>query len=118
MFIALLVRQMQNATMTCKTTPDKSITWKINNVDLKDIVFKDDLKEDGHLLNLSEVDYPMSGEYSCWSEGQKLHSIHLLLEAETSSEIFFFISHSHHESCKYSSLCMYHYNFSLVVFTL
>lgn len=118
MFIALLVRQKQNATITCKTAENRSITWKIDNVDLEDIAFKDALQEDGHRLKLSEVDNPMLGEYSCWSEGQNLYSIHLLLEAKISSEIFFFISHSFHESCKYSSLCIYHYNFSLVVFTL
>lgn len=118
MFIALLVKEKQNVTITCKTAANSSITWKFGNIDLKDIGFKEALKEDGHRLNLSEVGNPMSGEYSCWSEGQNLYSIHLLLEANYSSEIFFVISHSFHESCKYSSLCIYHYNFSLVAFTL
>lgn len=90
MFIALLVRQKQDATITCETAAGRSITWKMDNVDLKDISFKGELKEDGDCLILSAVDEPMSGEYSCWSEGQKLHSIHLLLEVNTSSEIFFF----------------------------
>lgn len=95
MFIVVLARQDGDAVLTCNTTADKAVRWE------SEVMFESKVKQDGQHLNVSEVDTPMLGEYSCWSEGQMLSSVYLLLEAEESSEIFFFISHSSYHSFKY-----------------
>lgn len=112
MFIVVLAREEEeDAVLTCNTTADKAVTWKFKG---NDVMFESNYKKDGQRLNVS-VDQPLFGEYSCWSEGQMLSSVYLLLEGKESGEIFFFISHSSYHSFKYQSLFIYNFIISFLV---
>lgn len=102
MFLVVLAKEDEGpATLTCNSTPDTAITWKFNGVPMEDSVFT---TQKGQHLILSEVDFSMLGEYSCWSEGRALSSVYLLFEVEEPGETFFLIFLSfHHCTCHMSS---------------
>lgn len=81
----VLAREEEDAVLTCNTTADKAVTWKFDG---DDVQLGSNFKQDGQRLKVSEVDYPMLGEYSCWSEGQMLSSVYLLLEIKESDSRF------------------------------
>lgn len=91
MFIDVLARKDEDSVLTCNTNVSRAITWKFNDYDLEDILFESNLTENGQRLTVSKME-PQMGEYSCWSEGQMLSSVHLLLEAKESGEIVFYFS--------------------------
>lgn len=97
MFIVVLAREREDVVLTCNTTADKAVTWEFDG----DVQCEGNLTQDCQRLSVSGVEAPMLGEYSCWSEGQMLSSVYLLLELKKSGEIFFFISHSSYHSFKY-----------------
>lgn len=114
MFIVVLARKDKYRVLTCNAAANRNVSWKLNGDDLEDTMMED-YKEEGQNLTV-KVHVPEAlGEYSCWSEGQMLSSVYLLLKAETSGEIFFFISHSSHHTIKYSDLCIYNFVISLLM---
>eukprot|EP00066_Takifugu_rubripes_P008765 XP_003975202.1 PREDICTED: interleukin-12 subunit beta-like [Takifugu rubripes] len=66
------------AILTCNSTPDTAITWKFNDVPVENEAFGQYTTQNGPDLNLSQVDFTMFGNYSCWSEGRMLSSVYLL----------------------------------------
>lgn len=78
-------------TLTCGTTDGEPVTWKFDG---------EDLGFDGPHMNVSEVDTPMLGEYSCWRGGKMLSSTYLLLEAE--------------EGEKFGEMFLFHFSFILL----
>lgn len=90
---AVVVAKKENAepvTLTCDTKTDGPVRWMFED---EEIDF-DDVLMVGQNLKVSNVDTPMLGEYSCFRGGQKLSSVHLLMEAEEEEklgEICFFL---------------------------
>lgn len=70
-------------TLTCGTNTDRAVTWKFV---MEEVILKDNVQQDGQNLNMSDVDAPMVGQYSCWTGGEMLSSVYLLLEAEEEDE--------------------------------
>lgn len=104
MLVVVLAKEDEGpVTLTCNTTPDTAVTWKFNGRSLEDVTFRMLSTQHGQDLILSEVDSPMLGEYSCWSEGRELSSVYLLFEAEEPGETFLLILRSlHHCKCHMS----------------
>lgn len=71
--------------LTCSTSADRAVTWKFDGDVVTDFVGKVQLY--GQDLNVSDVEEPMLGNYSCWSGGELLSSLFLLLEAEGGGEL-------------------------------
>lgn len=71
-------------TLTCHTKFSGPVTWRIDGDENND--FNDRLQQDGHTLRITNVEYPMLGEYSCWGGGQMLWSTYLLLKNEEEEE--------------------------------
>ncbi|XP_070689513.1 interleukin-12 subunit beta [Pempheris klunzingeri] len=65
-------------TLTCGANTGEAVIWKFDG---------EEMEFTGPNLNMSEVDIPMLGDYSCWSEGVKLSSTYLLLQAEGGEEL-------------------------------
>ncbi|XP_040898964.1 interleukin-12 subunit beta isoform X2 [Toxotes jaculatrix] len=72
-------------TLTCGAKINGPVTWKFDGEVIED--FEDNIQQDGQKLNVSEVDTPMLGEYSCWRGEQVLSSTYLLLEAEEEEKL-------------------------------
>lgn len=113
MFIVVLAEKDECKLLTCNTAANRNVTWKLNGDDLENVI-NEDCPQDGQNLTVKVHETKM-GNYSCWSNGQMLSSVFLLIEAKTSSEIFFFISHSSHHSFKYSDVCIYNFRISLLM---
>ncbi|XP_071380005.1 interleukin-12 subunit beta isoform X2 [Centroberyx affinis] len=67
-------------TLTCDVKSDVPVEWRFtsNGGEMEDIDW-DTVQQVGPHLNVTEVDEPMLGEYSCLSGGKKLSSTYLLL---------------------------------------
>lgn len=83
-------------TLTCNTATPGAVTWKFHDDDMmvmEDVVLDEYVKQDSHNLNMSYIDTPMLGQYSCWRGGAFLSSVYLLVEAEEKlGEILSFLS--------------------------
>lgn len=98
-FIVVLAKEDEGpVTLTCNSTPGTAIKWKFDGEPLEDTAFGTRTTQNGQHLNLSEVDFSMLGEYSCWSEGHELSSVYLLLKHEEPGETFLLIFLSFHHS--------------------
>lgn len=75
-------------TLTCNADPDAAVSWKftVGKV-MESIASYNNVQQDGQNLNISKVDTPNVGEYSCWSGGKMLSSVHLLLQANEEDEL-------------------------------
>lgn len=73
-------------TLTCSTNTDRAVTWKFHGEVMEEVTLEDSVQQDGQNLNMSDVDAPMVGQYSCWTGGEMLSSVYLLLEAEEEDE--------------------------------
>uniref|UniRef100_A0A3B5KM56 Interleukin-12 beta central domain-containing protein n=2 Tax=Takifugu rubripes TaxID=31033 RepID=A0A3B5KM56_TAKRU len=95
------------AILTCNSTPDTAITWKFNDVPVENEAFGQYTTQNGPDLNLSQVDFTMFGNYSCWSEGRMLSSVYLL-EIEEPEQTFLKNQAISHDGlqCK-SSFCFF-----------
>lgn len=91
LFAVVLAKRHGNVVLTCSTTPDRNVFWKLKGRALEDELFQVNFRLDGQLLNLSGVEELMLGEYSCWSEEQMLSSVYLLFEDEKSGEVLFLL---------------------------
>ncbi|XP_078141372.1 interleukin-12 subunit beta [Centroberyx gerrardi] len=67
-------------TLTCDVESGVPVEWKFtsNGGEMEKMDW-DSAQQVGANLNVSEVDEPMVGEYSCWSGGKKFSSTYLLL---------------------------------------
>lgn len=86
----MVVAKKDNAnpvTLTCGMNSGGHVTWKFEeDGNVEDMDLGENVQQNGQNLVLREVDVPMVGEYSCWSGGEKLSSVYLLLDAEEEEE--------------------------------
>lgn len=80
----VVAKRNSGVTLTCNADPDAAVNWKFTGGDGRVTLYKN-VQQDGQNLKVSNVDDPNVGEYSCWSGGKMLSSVHLL-EAEEEDE--------------------------------
>ena len=81
----VVVAKLNDAvTLTCRTSIDGEVEWKFEDEVLD---HSDNIQPNGQNLNVTEVDAPLLGEYSCWRGDEMLSSTHLLLEVEEEEEL-------------------------------
>lgn len=107
MFIVVLTEEDEGpVTLTCNTTIGRNVMWKFKGANLEETAIGGLVRQDGQQLILSSVEYPMLGEYSCWSEGHMLSSVYLLFEINKPGETFFLILHSFYHSVNVTCHCI------------
>lgn len=70
------------ATLTCDTKTSEPVKWKFNDEFVENVAFDDRIKLVGKDLDVSDVESPMLGSYSCWRGEDIISSVYLLMEAE------------------------------------
>lgn len=86
--VVVAKRNDENAViLICNTNTDEAVTWKFHGEVMEDVTLEGTVQQDGQNLNISDVDAPMLGQYSCWRGGEMLSSTYLLLEAEEKDEL-------------------------------
>lgn len=71
--------------LTCSTSADRAVTWTFDGDVVND--FEGKVRLRGQDLRVSFVEEPMLGNYSCWSGGELLSSLFLLLEDGEGGEL-------------------------------
>lgn len=82
----MVAKRNDEVILICNTSTDGAATWKFHGEVMEDVFLEDTVQQDGQNLNISDVDVPMLGQYSCWRGGEILSSTYLLLEAEENDE--------------------------------
>lgn len=81
--VVVVAKRNDEVILICNTSTDGAVIWKLHD----EVIFLEDtVQQDGQNLNISDVDVPMLGQYSCWRGGELLSSTYLLLEAEENDE--------------------------------
>lgn len=79
-----VAKRNEAVTLTCGPKVSGDVTWKFEDDEIEE---SEEYKLVGPNLNVSDIDAPLLGKYSCLSGDKTLSSTHLLLEAEEDDQL-------------------------------
>ncbi|XP_068167171.1 interleukin-12 subunit beta [Antennarius striatus] len=80
----MVAKTNSSVTLICNTTTEEAVTWKFGNSmkKMENVRLVKHYRQDGQNLNISDLDYPMFGNYSCWKGAEMLSSVYLFIEED------------------------------------